>query len=411
MTLAETVARSRRRGRGALYRYKTAAGERWRWQLYVPVDADEPDGEQRRVGGGGFRTMDDADDALREAVRKLRAQEVFATKGAPAVAAFAEQWLAGLELAPSTLQGYRKIVRNHIAPHVGRVQVDKLTATRIARLYRELREDGRRDSVGHGQPLSANSVQKIHVVLGAILQAAVDDGLITTNPARRTRTVKAPTGKTIRAARPEITAWSARELTAFLVWDRDVYDDDLFALWRTIAYTGMRRSEALALRWSDVDFDGGRLSIRRAADVTTRNAVKTTKSGRSRAIDLDEPTVALLRSWRALRGTIALSLARPDAYVFGNLSGEVRSPNEVGRRWTRRVAAAQTAVPELSRITLKGLRHTHATLLLEAGVHPKVVQERLGHASVMITMDIYSHVTPTVQKAAVDRFSALLGGA
>lgn len=403
--------RTRRRGRGALYRYKTAAGERWRWQLYVPADPAEPDGEQRRVGGGGFRTMEEADDALHDSIRKLRAQETFATKGAPTVAAFAEQWLAGLELAPSTLQGYRKIVRNHIAPYVGRMQVDKLTATRIARLYRELREDGRRDSVGHGQPLSANSVQKVHVVLGAILQAAVDDGFISSNPARRSRTVKAPTGKTIRAARPEITTWTASELRGFLDWDRDVLGDDLHALWRAIAYTGMRRSESLALRWADVDFDGSRLSIRRAADVTTRNAVKTTKSGRSRVIDLDEPTVALLRSWRALRGTIALSLARPDAYVFGNLDGEVRSPNEVGRRWTRRVAAAQLVLPDLSRITLKGLRHTHATLLLEAGVHPKVVQERLGHASVMITMDIYSHVSPTVQKAAVDRFANLLGGA
>ena len=402
---------TRRRGRGALYRYRTAAGDRWRWQLYVPQDVDEPEGEQRRVGGGGFRTMDDVDDALREAVRKLRAQETFAAKGTPTVAAFAEQWLAGLELAPSTIQGYRKIVRNHIAPHIGRVQVDKVTATRIARLYRELRENGRRDSVGRGQPLSANSTQKVHVVLGAILEAAVDDGLISTNPARRTRTVKAPTGKQIRAARPEIATWTAAELHAFLDWDRDVFDDELHTLWRTIAYTGMRRSEALALRWADVDFANGRISIRRAADVTTRNAVKTTKSGRSRVVDIDDATLSVLRAWKAVRGSVSLGFARPDAYAFGNLAGEVRSPNEVGRRWTRRVAAAQLAMPDLSRVTLKGLRHTHATLLLELGEHPKVVQERLGHASVTITMDVYSHVSPTVQKAAADRLATLIEGA
>lgn len=261
--MRDSSKRSRRRGKGALYRYKTKAGERWRWQLYVPVDPENPEGEFRRVGGGGFKSMDDADDALRDAVKRLRSQETFATAGAPTVAAFAARWLQGLRLEASTIQGYEKIVRNHIAPQLGDVKIDRLTATRIARHYRELEEHGRRDGANAGKPLSANSVNKVHVVLGSILDAAVDDNLIAQNPARKRRTVKAPTGKQIRSQRPEIVTWSAEELHSFLAWDRDVFDDDLFTLWRVIAYTGMRRSEALALRWSDVDVKHSRISIRR----------------------------------------------------------------------------------------------------------------------------------------------------
>ncbi|WP_341360035.1 tyrosine-type recombinase/integrase [Georgenia sp. M64] len=270
------------------------------------------------------------------------------------------------------------------------------------------KKSGRRDQRGYGKPLSANTVNKVHVTLGAILEAALADGLIRVNPAKKKRTVNAPTGSQIRAQRPEIVTWSGPQLHAFLGWNRDIFNDDLFPLWRTIAYTGIRRSEALALRWGDVNFGTGRLSIRRAADVTTRNKAKSTKTGSARVIDLDGETLATLKVYRTKRGSISLDLAQPDAYVFGNDAGAIRSPNEVGRRWTYRVERAQAVVDGLPRITLKGLRHTHATLLLELGEHPKVVQERLGHSTITTTMNIYSHVTPTMQKAAVDRFAAHL---
>ena len=97
--------------------------------------------------------------------------------------------------------------------------------------------------------------------------------------------------------------------------------------------------------------------------------------------------------------------------VSPEYAGEIRSPNEVSRRWTSRVQRAQAELDELPRVTLKGLRHTRATLLFELGEHPKVVQERLGHSTITTTMNKYSHVTPSMQKAAVDRFAAHLDGA
>lgn len=407
------TSRSRRRGKGALYTYATKAGTKWRWQLYVPVDLEQPDGEARRTGGGGFATMDDADDALRDAIKRLQSQQVVSASGGPTVAAYSAQWFAGLQLEASTLQGYAKIMRNHIIPKLGEIRVDKLTSTRIARHYQELLTSGRRDSGHLGEPLSANSVNKVHIVLGSILDAAVDDGLILANTARKKRTVKAPTGKQIRAQRPEIITWDAAELKTFLTWNRDTFHDELHPLWLMIANTGMRRSEALAIRWGDIDMKNHRISIRRAADVTARNVVKLTKTGGARVVDIDVDTESVLRAYKATRGSLSLDLARPDSYVFANDAGWIRSPNEVGRRWSNRMASARKALGDdaMKRVTLKGLRHTHATLLLELGIHPKVVQERLGHSNIATTMNIYSHVTPTMQKDAVGRLQQLLAGA
>jgi integrase len=402
--------RSRSRHAGSITDYATKKGQRWKFQVYVPRDPEKPELGETRITRGGFTNLEEAQAALTEALKK-KAQNQRFQGTVPTIGAYAEQWVEGLRLENSTIQGYRKVIRNHLTPALGGIRVDKLTATRIAAHYRELEKSGRRDKRGFGKPLSANSVNKVHVTLGAILEAALDDGLIATNPAKKRRTVNAPTGSQVRAQRPEIATWTGAQLHAFLTWNRDELNDDLFPLWRTIAYTGMRRSESLALRWGDVNFTTARISIRRAADVTVRNTAKSTKTGSARVLDVDSETLAVLKSYKAKRGAISLDLARADAYVFGNNAGAIRSPNEVGRRWTYRVARAQSRLAELPRITLKGLRHTHATVLLELGEHPKVVQERLGHSTITTTMNIYSHVTPTMQKSAITRFATHVEGA
>ena len=175
----------------------------------------------------------------------------------------------------------------------------------------------------------------------------------------------------------------------------------------------MRRSEALALRWSDINTKNSTVSIRRAVDVTTRNKTKSTKTDKPRVVDIDSVTLTALKAYKAIRGSISLDFARNDAYVFGNLDGAIRSPNEISRRWSHRVLKAREALGEddLKRVTLKELRHTHATLLLELGEHPKIVQERLGHSTISTTMNIYSHVTQTMQRSAIERLTAHIDGA
>jgi len=401
------VRRSRSRHAGSITSYATQSGHRWRFQIYVPKDPERPELGDTRLTRGGFKNLDEAQRVLAAALTKKKSNARFQTK-VPTIGEYAEHWIAGLRLQNSTIEGYKKIVRNHVTPYLGTIRLDKLTATRIAAHYRQLETSGRRDKPGYGKPLSANTVSKVHVLLAAMLDAAVDDGLILVNPAKKKRTVNPPRSSQVRAQKPEIITWTGPELHAFLTWNHDELDDELFPLWRTIAYTGMRRSEALALRWSDINFTTGRISLRRAVDVTLPNTTKVTKTGGARVIDIDAETLRVLKSHKSDRGAISLDLARADSYVFGDDNGAIRVPDAVTSRWTRRLAWACAKIDGLPRVTLKGLRHTHATLLLELGEHPKVVQERLGHSTITTTMNIYSHVTPTMQKSAVDRFAAHL---
>jgi integrase len=178
-----------------------------------------------------------------------------------------------------------------------------------------------------------------------------------------------------------------------------------------IAYTGMRRSEALALKWSDINTKTMRVSIRRAVNTEDWTQTKTTKTGSASVIDVDAETLKVLASYKVTRAELSFDLAKADAFVFADDEGNLRSPDAMTSRWDRRLKWATAKFDNLTRVTMKGLRHTHATLLLELGEHPKVVQERLGHSTITTTMNIYSHVTPTMQRSAVDRFAAHLGNA
>ena len=398
-----TEKRSRRRGKGSLQSYETKAGQRWRFQIWIPIDPEQPELGEKKHSRGGFLTSDDADDAMQEAIRKRRNDERFHGR-VPTLAEYGNDWIEALTLQPSTILGYRRQFNNYIRPHLGAKPLDRITAPAIGKLYRMLRERGGKD----GGSLSANTVNKTSITLAAILDAAMEEGFLVKNPARLKKIVKAPTGRDIRAEREEMQTWTADQLKAFLAWDKGVYDDDLFPLWFTLARTGMRRGEVLALQWRDLDFTNARISIRRAVDSASRDRTKIPKSGKSRVIDADTELMGVLKALKGTRGMIALDLARPSAFIFSTDEGQLRDPVLVTNAWRRRTAAAGKVVDDLPHIPLHGLRHTHATLLLQLGESPKVVQERLGHGSIAITMDIYSHVQPTMQRAAADRFAELL---
>jgi integrase len=181
----------------------------------------------------------------------------------------------------------------------------------------------------------------------------------------------------------------------------------------------MRRGEALALRWRDADLDAATLRVRRSAGMI-RNAGEgagvvegDTKSGKPRLIDLDAPTVAVLRAHRRERGALALQLARDDALVFGDIEGRHRNPEHVSRQFARDVerCCGELGADALPGLRLHDLRHSHATVLLTAGVPVHVVSQRLGHTSAVVTMTVYAHVLPGSQRDAADRFAALVGEA
>jgi len=220
--------------------------------------------------------------------------------------------------------------------------------------------------------------------------------LIDRNPAAR---AKAPTGE-----RTEAPTWTAEQVSRFL---ESVSDDPLYALWVVLATTGVRRGEALGLRWSDVDLDRGTLSV--AQTITTvghRIIVSPPKSDRiRRRLGLDADTVRVLRAQReAQERDRALLGADPAVLVFSNEDGDPLHPDSVTNRF-------QTLMRRSGLPPLRGphdLRHTWASLALAAGVHPKVVSDRLGHSTISITIDTYSHAIPSLDANAAATVAAQL---
>jgi integrase len=200
-------------------------------------------------------------------------------------------------------------------------------------------------------------------------------------------------------------AWTADVLRRFL---DHVRDDRLFSAWRLAASTGLRRGELLGLRWQDVDLDAGRVSVRQTlTTVGNKAAFGEPKTARcKRNLALDGVTIGVLRSWRTRQAEERLGFGpawQDTGLVFSREDGSLIHPDTFSFWFERQVRAAG-----VSRIRFHDLRHTHATLALQAGVPAKVVSERLGHATVAFTLDVYSHVIPALQEDAAERIAALV---
>ena len=318
------------------------------------------------------------------------------------------RWLPSLHLRETTMAGYSRHCKVYAVPQLGGIRLDRLSAADLATFYNSLRKQGAR-----GKPLSENTVARVHATISRALADAVEMGLRATNPAKNLPRGARP--KQGRADDKELRYWSAEQLTAFLAV---VCEEEprYYPPLRLAAFSGMRRGEIIGLRWQDVDLDGAHLAVRQtittADDLERGTGAKIVtgppKSGKGRRIDLDPETVAVLRSWRLQQAQDRLALGTwPDhGLVFSREDGALVHPGNLSTIFDRLVR-----VSGLPRLTLHGLRHTHATILVASGVAIKAVSERLGHATIQITLDLYSHVTPGMQAQAVAAFSTAMGGA
>jgi integrase len=432
-----------------------------RYFVKIELDPDPLTGKRRQKWHSGFRTKREAEKARIDLLSKFdRGAYVEPTQ--QTLADYLLEWLGAIEhtVRPSTFDSYSRNMHNHVIAHIGSTRLVKVDAVALNGLYSMLLASGRRlpSRTGRGysaevvaraeelradglslaataeqlrleseeaseitkntlatllrrqgqrravddmpEGLDRRTVNYIHTILHRALKDAVRWGRLARNPADA-----ADPPRSGQKA-DSVHAWDASTLRTFLSKSSES-QDRLHALWVLLATTGMRRGEALGIRWTDIDLDKGRLSIVQTITQTrskvTVGEPKTT-SGR-RSIALDPATIGVLRNHRKLMLEERM-LVGPDfadeGLVFHQPDGACLRPDAVSSQFLRRVEKYG-----LPRLTIHGLRHTWATLALEQGIHPRVVQERLGHSTIAITLGIYSHVSPTLHDEAANQVASL----
>ncbi len=371
-------------------------GKSWSYVLYLGRGVD---GRTRQKWVGGFTTKKLAEAALVSELEQMRTGR-FADPGTTKVAEFCERWLEAVvpTLRPSTARSYTDLMHNWVEPRIGSVRLAHLDAGHIARLHSDLLKNGR--VRGNGGGLSPRTVGYVHRVLHHALRDAGRWGLLPNNPAEL---INPP-----RVVRKEMQAWSPSEARRFL---EHVDGDRLATRWSLFVTTGLRRGEVLSVRWKDVDLDRGVLAVRQTYLISGKSTAdfgepKTAKGRRT--VSLDADTVAELRRHRRHQleeRLVAGSEWGDHDLVFTDEMGSPLHPNRITIGFKRLAIAAG-----LPPIRLHDLRHTAATLALSAGIHPKIVSERLGHSTISITLDTYSHVIENLQADAADQIRKALFG-
>ncbi|MGY1794737.1 tyrosine-type recombinase/integrase [Geodermatophilus sp. SYSU D00525] len=372
----------RANGEGSIFRRKDGT-----WSAELSYRDDHGTLKRRTVHG---KTQAEVRAKLREVRERIES-------GAPVkdasmtVAAWLEDWitksLAASDRKQATKDLYATLARTHLAPTVGTISLGRLRPSDVEALIVTKRDAG----------LAASTVRTIYTVLRAALDVAARDGLIRNNPAAA---VKRPGVE--RKDGPHLPTEQAHALLHAIRGDR------LESLFRLMLATGLRRGEAPALHWSDVDLDSGLLRVRwtlaRTSQGLRLDEPKTDKSRRT--VPLPRSAIETLQVHRTRQleeQRTAVGAWQDHGLVFTTEIGTPLEPRNVLRRFE--VLAARAS---LRGITLHTLRHSAASFLLAAGTHTKVVQEHLGHSSYAITADIYSHVGPAQQREAADRLEQAL---
>ena len=360
------------------------------WQLRVHAGRDPGTGRKRYVERTFRGNKRNASKALAAMVAEVDQRPV-GSLGKGTVAALCREWLAHAtpSFSPKTVETTRMYIEDPIIPVLGSTQVAKLTPSDLDRFYRQLLEVGR--SRG---PYAPATIRRVHGIIRRALTQGVRWGWITHNPAIDASPPRVPL-KELKPPDPD------QVVRVFHLAEES--DPELATFIMLAASSGARRGELLALRWSDIDLDRGRLSIERGIVRVGDDIIEQgTKTHQSRRISLDAGTVAALRAHEVLmieRAQAASSVITSQSFVFSH-SVDCSSPwhPDSTSRAFRRICQ-QAGVQD---VRLHDLRHYVATRLLAAGVDVRTVAGRLGHRNPSTTLNVYSHFVPETDQEAAE---------
>ena len=369
-------------GEGGITRHKKSGLYMARYTVQTPT------GPKRKTLYG--KTRREVDEKL-TAAKADRDRGLLFDADSLTVGRYLERWLADSvrdTVKAITYETYERLIRLHLAPTLGRLKLKNLTPTHVRGLYREKLDSG----------LSPSSVQRIHALLHKALTQAVNDGLI---PRNATDPVKPP-----RPSRNEMKTLTPEQAHVFL---EAAKNDRLRALYIVAIHTGLRQGELFGISWDDVDLEAGTLSVHRTLSGAKGGPKFTTpKNNKTRRVRLTPQAAEALRDHRKRQLEERMRLAglwQDHGLVFCSTVGTPLSRHNVYNR-SFKPLLERAGLPYSLRF--HDLRHTFATLMASSGGHAKVVQEMLGHASINITLDLYSHVLPDMQEDAVDRLGVML---
>jgi integrase len=365
------------------------------WAIVLEI-RDPQSGKRKRKWHSFAGTKRQAQDECARLVSQLRAG-TYLEPSRTTVGEYLEQWLSHvqIQISPRTFERYCEIVRNNIIPALGSIVLKNLQPPHISQAYAKALTNGRRDGKGG---LSPATVVYMHRIIRHALKQAVLWNLLYRNPADA---VKPP--KLERKAPDTYDTDEAVQVLETLRPTRMFIPTVLGML------CGLRRGEIAALRWHSVDLDRDQLAVVASTEQLAgkKNCrEKETKGKRHRTIALSKQVVIELRAHKTRQAEELLRIGvrmKRDQHVVAKEDGSPLQPRSLTQEWKRLLG-----VHTLRRIKLHSTRHSHASHMLASNIHPKIVQERLGHSTIATTMDIYSHLMPNIQRDAVERVDEAL---
>lgn len=369
-------------------KYLTTKGEtRYMLQAYLGVDPFT--GKQRRTTRRGFKTQKEAKKAERELLLSVEENGFTDHSSKPTFKEVADLWLESYEttVKPTTYQNTRKYLNILIKDYFSDIRIESISVSMMQQIVLKL-----------SKRYTAYSLYLS--VVNRVFKFAMSLGIVQANPVDRIIRPKQQPPKS------EKIALTKEELNQFLVLAKEYARPVLYAAWHTLAYTGLRKGELLGLEWSDIDLDNKVISVQHnLVMVNGKYRIQSPKTRKSiRKITIDDTTASVLKSWKLEQKKLFFKNGVKNSnIVFSGSSGEYLDKSHFRvslKKFLKRY--------DLPAITVHGLRHTHASLLFEAGVEPKTISDRLGHANIQTTLDMYTHLNDNQRSDVADRLLKFL---